>query len=380
MGSRLIRLHQRIAHHFVRAEPRQQSYAYLRALLSPVERKNSWQIAEYLGDPTPDGVQRLLATAHWDADAVRDDLRAYVAEHLGHPDAVLVSDQTGFLKKGTKSVGVKRQYCGTAGKHENCQVGVFLAYASPTGRAFLDRELYVPQEWVADLPRRQKAKVPNGVVFQTKPQLARRMLERALMAGVPAAWVTGDSVYGQDPKLRLWLEQQPQAYVLAIASNTLMWSGAAEGLHQETIAEYVARQRPAAWERLSAGEGAKGPRVYDWMRGPMGPASQSGWEHWWLARRSINDPTEIAYYFAYGPAATPLTAVVQVAGTRWAIEESLETAKGEVGLDQYEVRTWTGWYRHITLALLAHAFLSVTRTQAARVDGQKGGGYIPTSS
>ncbi len=369
----LSALHQRIARHFVRAEPRQQAYDYLRALISPIERKNGWQIAEHLGAATPDGVQRLLATAHWDADQVRDDLQTYVVEHLGDPEAVLVIDETGFLKKGTKSVGVKRQYSGTAGRTENCQIGVFLAYATPSGRTFLDRELYLPKEWAAELPRRQEAGVPNEVVFQTKPQLAKQMLKRALSAGVPGGWVTADTVYGNDPKLREYLEECPKAYVLAVSSTTAVWSADAEGRHDETLAEYVARQGGESWQRLSAGDGAKGPRLYAWAWGLMALARRAGWEHWWLARRSISDPSELAYYFVYAPAETPLRKIVEVAGTRWAVEESLETAKGEVGLDQYEVRKWTGWYRHITLALVAHAFLTVTRAQAVGSDGQKGG-------
>jgi len=372
----LSALHQRIAQHFARAEPRQHAYDYLRALISPLPRKNSWHIAEYVGAVTPDAVQRLLATAHWDAGKVRDDLQTYVLEQLGHPDAVWVIDETGFLKKGIKSVGVKRQYSGTAGRIENCQIGVFLAYASPSGRTFLDRELYLPTEWAADLPRRKAAGVPQEVVFETKPQLAKHMLKRAITARVPGRWVTGDTVYGNDPKLREYLEACPKAYVLAVSSTTAVWSADAEGRHAETLAEYVARQSGASWQRLSAGDGAKGPRLYDWAWGPMAPARQSGWEHWWLVRRSISDPSELAYYFVYAPAATVLTEIVEVAGTRWAVEESLETAKGEVGLDQYEVRKWTGWYRHITLALLAHAFLTVTRAQAVGSDGQKGGACV----
>lgn len=376
----LSALHQRIATHFVRAEPRQLAYAYLQALISPIERKNGWQIAEHLGATTPDGVQRLLATARWEADQVRDDLQAYVVEHLGHPDAVWVIDETGFLKKGTKSVGVKRQYSGTAGRTENCQIGVFLAYASPRGRTFLDRELYLPKEWAADRPRRDEAGVPPQVVFQTKPQLAQHMLKRARTAGVPGRWVTADTVYGNDPKLRAYLEECPQAYVLAVSRTTAVWSADAEGRHDETLAAYVARQGGETWQRLSAGDGAKGPRLYDWAWGLMAPARRAGWEHWWLARRSISDPSELAYYVVYAPAETALTTIVEVAGARWAVEESLETAKGEVGLDQYEVRKWIGWYRHITLALLAHAFLTVTRAQAVESDGQKGGPCVWMSS
>ncbi len=376
----LAALHQRIAKHFARADPRQQAYDYLRALLSPIERKNGWQIAELIGDATPDGVQRLLATALWDAAKVRDDLQSYVVAHLGDEDGVLVVDETGFLKKGTKSVGVKRQYTGTAGKRENCQIGVFLAYATSRGRTFLDRDLYLPQEWAADTPRREEAGVPKELAFQTKPQLARQMRERARDAGVPARWVTGDSVYGNDPKLRQWLEEQTQAYVLGVASNQLLWSADDEGLFQETLAEYVARQGEERGVRLSAGAGTKGPRVYDWAWGRLAPAKQAGWEHWWLARRSLSDPSEVAYYFTFAPAATSLEPLVEVAGTRWAVEETLETGKGEVGLDQYEVRKWVGWYRHITLALLAHAFLTVTRAQAVGSDGQKGGSWSWMSS
>jgi SRSO17 transposase len=369
----LSALHQRIARNFLRAEPRQQAYDYLRALISPIERKNGWQIAEHIGDATPDGVQRLLATAHWDANQVRDDLRSYVVEYLGDQDAVLVIDETGFLKKGTKSVGVKRQYSGTAGKRENCQIGVFLAYASPKGRTFLDRELYLPQEWAADMPRREEAGVPEDVMFSTKPQLARQMLERARDGDVPATWVSGDSAYGNDPKLRLWLEEQGQPYVLGIASHRTLWSADEEGFFQQSLAKHVAGQSEERWVRLSAGDGSKGPRVYDWTRGLLAPAKQAGWEHWWLARRSISDVSDIAYYFTFGPAATSLEKLVEVAGLRWAVEESLESAKGEVGLDHYEVRKWEGWYRHITLALLAHAFLTVTRAEAVGRDGQKGG-------
>jgi SRSO17 transposase len=372
----LSALHQRIAKHFVRSEPRQQAYDYLRALISPIERKNGWQIAEHLGATTPDGVQRLLATAQWDADQVRDDLQTYVVEHLGHPEAVMVIDETGFLKKGTKSVGVKRQYSGTAGRTENCQIGVFLAYASPCGRTFLDRELYLPKEWASDAERCEEAGVPKEVAFATKLQLARRMLERAFKAGVPAAWVTGDSVYGGDFCLRKELTERGQASVLAVKSTQSLWVWEAGVPVQRPIRDVVARVAPEAWVQLSAGDGAKGPRMYDWSWGVVRESAfREGWLEWWVARRSLSDATDIAYSLACAPAATTLQMLVQVAGTRWAVEESLETAKGEVGLDQYEVRKWTGWYRHITLALLAHAFLTVTRAEAVGSDGQKGGSW-----
>src|SRR5215213_6754512 len=215
-ATELETLHARIAPRFARPEPRRRALAYLRGLVSPVERKNGWQLAEQAGDATPDGMQRLLATAGWDADTVRDDLRAYVVEHLGDPGAVLVVDETGFLKKGTTSVGVQRQYSGTAGKVDNCQLGVFLAYASPRGRAFIDRELYLPRGWIQDPARCRAARVPEQVGFRTKPQLARVLLEHALDAGVPASWVTADEVYGGDPALRVWLEDRGVFYVLAV--------------------------------------------------------------------------------------------------------------------------------------------------------------------
>jgi len=201
-------LHARIAPRFARPEVRRRARGYLRGLLCPVERKNGWQVAERIGEATPDGVQRLLNAARWDADGVRDDLRAYVLEHLGDPAAVLVVDETGFLKKGTKSVGVQRQYSGTAGRIENCQVGVFLAYAAPAGYAFLDRELYLPAGWAGDAARRKEAGVPAPVAFRTKPRLAEAMLERAASAGAPAGWVTADEVYGGDRRLRVWLEER----------------------------------------------------------------------------------------------------------------------------------------------------------------------------
>jgi len=297
-----------------------------------------------------------------------------VVEYLGDEDAVLVVDETGFLKKGTKSAGVQRQYSGTAGRIENCQIGVFLAYASRQGRTFLDRELYLPKDWAADGARRREAAVPEAVAFQTKPQLARALLERALDAGVPAKWVTADEVYGGDRRLRVWLEERHVAHVLAIKSSEPLWTMTAQ---QVAAAALAAAVPEAAWERHSAGDGAKGPRLYDWTRVPIRPLREPGWEYWLLVRRSLADPTELAYYVCFCPAGTALGVLVHVAGTRWAIEESFESAKGEVGLDHYQVRRWPGWYRHITLALLAHAYLTVTRAIAG--DAKKGDPQ-PTSS
>lgn len=365
----LAALHARIGPRFRRSEVRARAGRYLAGLLGPVERRNGWQLAEQIGEAAPDGVQRLLRTACWDADAVRDDLRAYVVEHLGDAAAVLVVDETGFLKKGSKSAGVARQYSGTAGRIENCQVGVFLAYASGPGRAFLDRALYLPQAWIDDRERRQAAGVPDEVTFHTKPGLARRMLERAFAAGVPAAWVTGDEVYGNDGQLRRWLEGESRSYVLAVARSHMVWG---EGFVQRRVEVIVADLPSEAWHRIEVGAGSKGPRGYDWACGRLPYLTEAGWAQWLLVRRSLSDPDELAFYRVFAPADTSLAAMARVAGTRWSIEEGFERAKGEVGLDQYEVRKWDGWYRHITLCLLAHAFLEVTRASANAVD-EKGG-------
>lgn len=356
---------------FERAEPRQRAIAYLTGLLSTTERKNGWHLAELAGEPTPDGMQRLLSTAHWDADAVRDDLVAYVLEHLADPQAILVLDETGFVKKGTKSVGVAPQYCGTVGKIANCQVGVFLACATQHGPVLLDRALFLPKEWAQDEARRAEAGVPDDVAATStsKPALGKRMLARAFAAGVRAAWVTADTVYGGAYEVRHFLEERQQPFVLAVPSTQRV------GLSAK--AEGVAAGWPAtAWQRLSAGEGSQGPRWYDWAWLPMSwRDAPAGMAHWLLARRSLSHPGEIAYYFVFGfvfgSASSTLEQVVQVAGTRWQVEQAFELAKQEVGLDEYEVRHWTGWYRHITLAMLALAYLTVVRRHARAV--AKGG-------
>ena len=365
------RVHECIAGRFRRPEPRRRALDYLRGLLSPVERKNGWQLAEQTGEATPDGVQRLLYNYRWDADLIRDDLRDYVVEHLGDADGVLVVDETGFLKKGGKSVGVQRQYSGTAGRIENCQVGVFLAYAGAKGRTLLDRDLHLPQVWAQDRERREEAGVPEDAVFRTKPQLAQLMLERAADSGVPFSWFTGDEVYGSDRKLRRWLEREEIPHVMAIKSNEKLWAWTEKGPLQVRADRLASGVEESAWVRCSAGNGAKGPRVYDWTAVKIRPLREPGKGHWLLARRSLAKPGELAYYLCFGPAETTLAELVRVAGTRWAIEECFEEAKGEVGLDQYEVRRWDGWYRHITLAMLAHAYLTVIKYQAME-QGEKG--------
>ena len=362
---------ERLGPRFGRVEPRRRAAAYLRGLLAPVERKNGWQLAEAAGDRTPNGVQEFLSRVRWDADAVRDDLRVYAGEHLGDPGAVLVLDETGFLKKGAKSAGVQRQYSGTAGRIENCQIGVFLAYASRYGHTLIDRALYLPESWCADRPRRTEAGIPDEVGFATKPKLGLAMLERAHAAGLSFTWVTADSVYGADYRLRRWLQEQEVGYVLAVTR--------AQRLGFSRVEDRVAGLPVAGWHRLSAGAGAKGPWLYDWAYLPYGGDAAPGWEKGLLLRRSITQPDELAFYLTHAADGTALADLVQVAGTRWAIEACFETAKGEVGLDQYEVRSWTGWHRHVTLAMLAHAYLAVLRKVAigGRAHARPGGRAAP---
>lgn len=371
-------LHARIAPRFARSEPRERVLAYVRGLLAPLEKKNSWTLAESAGEAIPDGMQRLLANADWDADAVRDDVRDYVVEHLGpragDPAGVLVVDETGFLKKGTKSAGVARMYSGTAGRIENCQIGVFLGYATTAGRTFLDRELYLPKTWAEDGPRRAEARIGEDVEFATKPELAMAMIARAIDAGVPAGWVAGDEVYGQHSKLRMMLEERQMPYVLAVPVNQHVIARA-DGKVTELRADALAQLLPTqAWKKISAGAGAKGPRLYHWARAAIRPLENSE-SYWLLVRRNLSNPDDLAYYLCHGPERTPLRELVRVAGARWAIEETFQTAKGQVGLDQYQVRRYDSWYRHITLAMLAHAFLTVTTADA----GGKRGALPPAS-
>ena len=351
----------RLRPRFGRAAGHRHAAAYFRGLLGTAERKNGWQLAEQAGYSQPRSIQRVLDRSVWDADAVRDDLRAYVVAELGDPDGVLVVDETGFLKKGTKSVGVKRQYSGTAGKLDNCQIGVFLGYASPRGRAGIDRALYLPREWAEDPERRAGAGVPEDVEFRTKPQVALEMIEAALDAGVPAKWVAGDEVYGSDGKLRRALEGRGQAYVLAVkgSEQTTTWPpyGAPGHIQGAAVATEAG---PDRWRRLSCGEGAQGQRWYDWLWQPLRPALRDGWLHALLVRRHPERTEELAFYFIHCPTETPLGQVVCAVGSRWTIEEVFELAKGQVGLDQYEVRSWRGWHRHATLALSALAALAVS--------------------
>jgi SRSO17 transposase len=351
----------RIGSYFRRAEARKRVGRYLQGLLASVERKNGWQMAEELGEANAHGVQRLLEEADWDEEGVRDELRTYVIEQLGEPGGILAVDETGFVKKGKKSAGVARQYSGTAGRRENSQVGVFLLYASARGAAFIDRALYLPEEWTVDRVRCREAGIPDEGELATQGELAQQMLARAFAAGVPAEWVVGDTVYGYD-ELRLWLETQQKNYVLAVSETHQVW---VQGRPQP-VGLLAALLPEEAWVVLSAGEGSKGPRLYEWawLQLPEETEATSERARWVLMRRSLSDRSERADYRVYGPATTTLAQVVRVTGSRWKIEEGYEQAKGEVGLDQYEVRTWRAWYRYVTLALLAYAALVVMQRQA----------------
>ncbi len=360
---------QRIGPLFARSEARRQAVAYLQGLLSPAERKNSWQLAEMVGAATPYGLQHLLGRADWNADAVRDELQHYVVEHLGDDGAVVVLDETGFLKKGRMSAGVARQYTGTAGRIENAQVGVFLSYASRAGHTLLDRELYLPKEWTEDGERCQRAGIPRTRTVYTKPALARQMLARVFAANVPVRWVTGDSIYGDDRRLRLWLEEQDRAYVLAVSGKDYVWID----WRQHQVKTLLAQLPTTGWQRRSAGDGTKGPRMYDWLRLPIGSALQEAGRRWLLVRRAVDEPRELTAYVAFAPLGTALDALILVAGTRWTIESDFEIAKGAIGLDHYEVRSWAGWYRHMTLALWAQAGLTVVRAAAHAAELPKKG-------
>jgi SRSO17 transposase len=364
-------LHARIAGRFARVEVRDRVRRYLLGLLQRVERKNSWQLAEAIGEASPRGVQRLLDGATWNADDVRDDLRTYVVDHLGDPaSGVLIIDDTGFVKKGDQSCGVAHQYTGTVGDTANAQVGVFLAYASDKGAAFVDRALYLPRSWTDDPDRCRAAGVPTNVGFATKLTLAQRMLERAAEAAIPARWVVADSFYGRPGAFRRWLEEQGWFYVLMVPTTTTVWYDG----RRQTVAKLGKQLTPDAWAWRSVGPGVQGERGSWWACLPLSAPCPPGMRRWLLIQQAGDDACDRAYHLAYGPADTPVEDLLRVCGRRWQIEEGFAQAKGEVGLDQYEVRTWTAWHRFVTLCLLAQAYLVVTRLVAARdeTEAEKG--------
>jgi SRSO17 transposase len=359
------RLLGRMAGRFARVETRLRAHKFVLGLLADLPRKNSWTIAEHAGDADPHGMQHLLARASWDTDGVRDDLRDYVTGQLGDADAVIVFDETGDLKKGSCTVGVQRQYTGTAGRIENAQVAVYLTYASARGHAMIDRELYLPKSWTDDPERCAAAGVPDDIEFATKPVLATGMLTRALRAGVSARWVTADEVYGNDPGLRAECEAHQIGYVLAIGCDRRVPT-AAGLVRADTLAADLPRW---AWQRLSAGAGAKGQRYYDWawitLTEPdtdTDTDADSGTGCWWLLVRRHHSTGELAFYRCYAPALVPLRELVRVAGRRWTVEESFQAGKGLAGLDEHQVRRWTSWQRWTLLAMIAHALLTVIAT------------------
>jgi SRSO17 transposase len=361
-SAELDRLHARVACRFTRSEPRRRARQYLSGLVAGLDRKNGWTLAEQAGDLSPDGMQRLLRWADWDIDAVLDDVRDYVIEHLGEPNGVLIIDDTGFLKKGVKSAGVARQYSGTAGRIENCQIGVFMAYRSSKGHALIDRQLYIPQAWTDDRDRCREAGIPDEVGFATKVEMARQMLGRAFAAGVPAGWVTMDEAYGQSKSLRVWLEEHDQPHVVATRCNDdVVTTSMGRGRVDKLIAALPGR----AWSRISCGPGAHGPREYWWARVPIRVFWRAGRGHWLLARRNMSTG-ELAYYVCYGPRKTRLMDLARIAGSRWAVEECFQQAKNTAGLDEYQVRDWRAWHAHITLSMAAHAWLVIARTLALK--------------
>jgi SRSO17 transposase len=356
------KLHRRIGHRFCRSEARDRARRYLLGLLGRVERKNGWQMAEAIGERDPQGVQRLLNCAKWDADAVRDDLRSYVVERLADgASGVLIVDETGFLKKGAKSVGVARQYTGTAGDTVNCQVGVFLAYSSEKGAAFLDRALYLPRAWTNAPARRAEAGVPEGVVFRNKVELAQELLERAFEADVPAGWVLADSFYGRSHTFRAWLEERGSPYAVMVPKTNSVPLGG----RKKKIERLVERLPKDAFSEVRPARNTDGGRPWEWACLDLAADPKKGMRRWLLLRRSTDDPEDLGFYQAYGPEGTQIEELVRVCQDRWAVEECFAEAKGEVGMDHYEVRKWDAWHRHITLSLLAHAFLAVTRHKAA---------------
>jgi SRSO17 transposase len=348
----------RIGAAFRRMEAREMAGAFIDGLLSGVDRKTGWLMAEQAGLERPYRIQSLLGRGHWSADALRDIVRDYVFEALGDADGVLVVDETGFVKKGDHSAGVSRQYSGAAGRIENSQVGVFVGYASRFGQALIDRRLYLPEVWASDAPRRAKAHVPEDITFATKIEIARDLIASALDAGAHCRWVLADALYGGDSRLRRMLEERRQSYVLAVRSNQTLRMITDEGFVQtdpKTVAEALPTK---SWATLAAGEGSKGLRLYDWARYALTWTVDEGFERWLLVRRNRKAPAERAYYFVFAPKGVALAELAGAAGLRWTIEECFERAKSDLGLDHCEARSWHGWHRHMTLVMAAGAFLA----------------------
>jgi SRSO17 transposase len=349
-----------------RRELRETAGAFIDGLLSSAERKTGWLMAEQAGFEQPYRMQSLLGRSSWSADDLRDAVRQYALEALGDPDGVLVVDETGFLKKGEHSVGVARQYSGAAGRIENSQVGVFVAYASRFGQTLIDRRLYLPESWASDAGRRRQAHVPEDVAFATKIAMARELIAAALDVGAPCRWVLADALYGGDYRLRHMLEERRQPYVLAVRSNQMLRLVEPEGF-VETDPARVADEWPAAnWTTLAAGEGSKGLRLYQWARLALPREGDKDHERWLLIRRKRKEPNTRAYYLVFAPKGATLAELAGAAGLRWTIEECFERAKSDLGLDHCEARSWHGWHRHMTLVMAAAAFLAKLAAELRR--------------
>jgi len=371
-NSDLEELFARMGPVFYRTESRRHAEQYLRGLLAPIQRKNGWTIAEYVGESEPKALQRFLNLSPWDVERLLELNRDYVLEHLASPSAILVADPTGFAKKGTKSVGVQRQYSGTLGRVDNCQIATFLAYVTPDrDRVLLDRRLYLPKDsWLADPVRCAEAGVPTETTFKTRPEQVIEMIDAACAAGVPFSWFTADEEFGQNPGLRDHLQEAGISYVMAVPKNTLHIDGATG---QEIQLQHLAlKLNHTAWERRACGIGSKGFRIYDWA---LIPAADP--DHQYMIRRSIDDG-ELAFYHCYNPGHAGFGELVNVAGARWPIEECFGAAKNEVGLDEYQVRKYDAWYRHMTLAMFAHNFLAITAHKAKRGDTSRPSNQYPT--
>jgi SRSO17 transposase len=350
MNSAYLGLMNRIARVFPSEPSFENAKNYMLGLLSPIERKNSWQLSEVVGEATPYALQQFLYRGVFSADSLRDHLRNYVADTLGEEDGVFVADETSFLKQGKMSCGVKRQYSGTAGKVENCQIGVFLTYASTKGHAPIDRRLYIPEDWLEDPARCRKAGIPETVAFQTKPQMALEMIQEATAAGMPYKWVTGDCVYGDNRAIRRWLEDNRKCYVLCVSGKEYIQGASVNSILKNLPAD--------GWFEASCGDGSKGERVYDWLIWELDCLGLDGWKRSMLVRRSKTDPSEMRAYLCFAPENTTNEKIIQIAGIRWTIESCFKESKSEVGMDQYEVRSYSGWYKHITFACLALAMLT----------------------
>jgi SRSO17 transposase len=364
---------ERIGRVFAKEAGKEMAGKYLQGLLSHVGRKNSWQMAERLGEETPYRLQQFLYRGRFSADGLRDELQSYVGEKLGETDGALIVDDTGFLKQGKKSCGVKRQYTGTAGKITNCQIGVFLTYASSQGHAPIDRRLYLPEEWCADMERRHGAGIPDDVRFQTKPQMALEMIQEATTSNIPYTWVTGDCAYGDYRAIRQWLEEHGKCYVLCVSGKEYVW----QGMKQIRVSEILQSLPEEGWFEASCGDGSKGARVYDWMWFELQQSMPEGFIRSMLVRRSKTDSKDLQAFVCYAPESTLPKKLVETAGIRWTVERCFAEAKSEVGMDHYEVRSFDGWYKHITLACLALALLTVL--SASSMDGKTFQAHNPVS-